>query len=35
MFAHLQWPIRKESADIGVTAFFVLSGYLITSILVR
>ena len=25
----------KDSADIGVTAFFVLSGYLITSILVR
>ncbi len=35
MFAHLQWPIRRDSADIGVTAFFVLSGYLITSILVR
>ena len=35
MLAHLQWPIRKDSADIGVTAFFVLSGYLITSILVR
>jgi len=35
MFAHLQWPIARDSADIGVTAFFVLSGYLITSILVR
>ena len=34
MFAHLGWPIRSN-ADIGVTAFFVLSGYLITSILVR
>ncbi len=35
MLAHLQWPFRKDSADIGVTAFFVLSGYLITSLLVR
>ena len=35
MLAHLQWPLKKDSADIGVTAFFVLSGYLITSILVR
>ncbi len=34
MFGHLGWPIRSN-ADIGVTAFFVLSGYLITSILVR
>lgn len=34
MFGHLGWPIRSN-ADMGVTAFFVLSGYLITSILVR
>jgi peptidoglycan/LPS O-acetylase OafA/YrhL len=34
MLAHFEWPITTN-ADIGVTAFFVLSGYLITTILVR
>ena len=34
MLAPPGWPIGSN-ADIGVTAFFVLSGYLITSILVR
>jgi peptidoglycan/LPS O-acetylase OafA/YrhL len=35
MVAHLQWPWPMGSADIGVTAFFLLSGYLITTLLVR
>jgi peptidoglycan/LPS O-acetylase OafA/YrhL len=35
MLSHAHWPWRNGSADIGVTAFFVLSGYLITSLLAK
>jgi peptidoglycan/LPS O-acetylase OafA/YrhL len=35
ILGHAQWPWRADSTDAGVTAFFVLSGYLITSLLVR
>jgi len=35
ILGHSQWPWRADSTDAGVTAFFVLSGYLITSLLVR
>jgi peptidoglycan/LPS O-acetylase OafA/YrhL len=34
MLAHAKWPVVLNGGDAGVTAFFVLSGYLITSILV-
>jgi len=35
MYAHFGGPWKSNTADVGVTAFFVLSGYLITSLLVR
>jgi peptidoglycan/LPS O-acetylase OafA/YrhL len=35
ILGHAQWPWAHNGADAGVTAFFVLSGYLITGILAR
>ena len=34
ILTHARWPWTNNGGDMGVTAFFVLSGYLITSILV-
>jgi peptidoglycan/LPS O-acetylase OafA/YrhL len=32
--SHASWPVPNGAGTVGVTAFFVLSGYLITSLLV-
>ena len=35
ILTHAQWPWRNNGGDAGVTAFFVLSGYVITRLLLR